>query len=1235
MKQVIESLIAYIPMDRRQVLATGADLPERMQGSALFADISGFTPMTEALSQALGAQQGAEELTRYLNMVYDALVNQLHAFGGSVIGFSGDAITCWFDGDSGIRAAGCAMAMQAAMQTFASIELPGDKSVALGIKIAISSGTAGRLLVGDPEVQVVDAVFGQMIDTLAMAEHQAEKGEVLLDESTADNLRAELMIRAWRVDPHSGQRFAVIAGTKKPIPPSPWPPIPVQSIPEQSIVPWLLPLVISRLKDGRGEFLAELRPAIALFLSFSGIDYEGDRAVAAKLDDFMRRIQAVLAKYEATLLQLTIGDKGSYIYAAFGAPIAHEDEAVRAASSALEIIALCGSLAYLREVKVGICQGRMRTGAYGGRTRRTYGVLGQAVNMAARLMQAAAPGQILVDQSVQNFLTDTFTFGEQLHLRVKGKADTITAFSLLGTRNRPTIRLQEPRYELPMVGRKHELEIVQDTVQKVLLKQGQVIGISGEAGIGKSRLIAEIIRIGEANGLTGYGGECQSYGTNTSYLVWHSIWQAIFGLNPNMPLEKKIQAIHARIEQIDPGLSGRIPLLAPVLNLPIPDNELTSTFDAKLRKSSLEALLVDCLRFQTRNSPTLLILENCHWLDELSHDLLEVLGRTIADLPVIIVLAYRPPELQRIKSPRLSQLAYYQEISLAALAPDEIRSLIQYKLAKHFSPQSDISPVLIQSITNRSEGNPFYVEELLNYLRDNNIKPSDSRAIELLELPSSLHSLILTRIDQRTESQKATLKVASVIGRQFNASWLWEAYDQLGDVAQIQADLELLSKLDITPLDQPEPELVYLFKHIVTQEVAYESLPYAMRAHFHGQLGGFIECCYCDNTDQCVYLLAHHYERSQDVQKGREYLLRSAELASAAYANDAAIDYYLRLLTLLTAAEQIPIKIKLGKIFSLVGRWQEAEAVFEQALAQADAIGDLPSSAWCTVERAELLGKQGDYLAAAEWLQKAREAFEALDDRAGVGQVLHTAGTQQAQQGHTDQARLLYQESLAIRTELGDQYNAAALLSNLGILARWQSDYALAFQLGQEALRIRQDMGNKWAIAISLSNLGNLAVDQQDYARAQPYLEEAVKIMREVGDRYNLAIMINNLGNAIREQGNLELARTLYKESLTINRELGGQWAMAYVLQDMGYLAVLAADYERALRLIGAASALREEIGAKLSPTEQEKLDQTLAVVRQALEPHHGEHALAEGQKLSQDQAIQYALTGNWPAATH
>ena len=245
---------AYIARDRRWALSTHRDMPDRVEGSALFADISGFTPLTEALANELGSQRGSEELTANLGRVFHAVIEELHRRGGDVIYFSGDAITCWLDGDDGTRATAAGLAMQQAMAREGRITTPAGTEVQLALKVAVAVGRARRFVVGDPQVQLIDVLAGAMIDDLAEAEHHADKGEVVLETAALAALEGRVTIRELRHDEDRHRTFGVVETLTVDVPTNDAAEPP--ALDEALVTPWILPEVYERMRSARGELLA-------------------------------------------------------------------------------------------------------------------------------------------------------------------------------------------------------------------------------------------------------------------------------------------------------------------------------------------------------------------------------------------------------------------------------------------------------------------------------------------------------------------------------------------------------------------------------------------------------------------------------------------------------------------------------------------------------------------------------------------------------------------------------------------------------------------------------------------------------------------------------------------------------------------------------------------------------------------------------------------------------------------
>ncbi len=1215
-----DSADAYLPGDRHQALVAGRPMADRVHGGALFADISGFTPLTEVLAAELGPHRGAEELTNHLNRVFQALIDELYRFRGHVIYFSGDAITCWLDGDDGVRSTACALAMQRRMADVGEVVTPAGVPVRLAMKVAVAVGAARRFSVGDPEIQRIDVLAGRLIDELASTEHLAARGEVLLGASAVAALGERVDCADRRYDERTGGYCAVVRRLGVEVAGGPLP-LAAQPLPEPVVRQWLLPAVFARVRTGRGEFLAELRPAYPVFVRFGGIDYDNDDAAIERLDQFIRQVQRIFTEYGGNLLHLTLGDKGAYLCGVFGAPQAHEDDAARAATAALRLRELDGQ-GSVTGLQLGIAHGRLRSGTYGHERRRTYTCLGDAVNLAARLMAQAAPGEIYAAEPVRRAAGDGFAWEPLAPLRLKGKAEPVQAFLLGGLHRSAAHR---PAGDAPrLVGRRQELDALAAWLDAAISGNGRIVGIAADAGMGKSRLVAAFADEARRRGAVVAQGECQAYGANISYFVWRDVWTLLLAIDPALPGNEQEQALVAKLAAIDPELAGRAPLLAGVLDLPLADNELTATFDAKLRKTSLEGLLAECLRACARSTPLVVVLEDCHWLDPLSRDLLVVLARALAGMRVLLILAYRPAT-DVGGGLGVEQLPHFDEMALKELDREQAAELIAAKLAPMFPTGAAPPATLVDRLGERAQGNPFYIEELVSYLRTQHVDLGHEAAVAALELPESLHSLILGRIDTLEERARRTLKVASVLGRSFRAPVLPGVYPELGALGEVQDDLRVLAAVDLVSIDQ-EAAQSWAFRHVVTQEVAYGSMPFAFRAALHESAGDYIETEGGEPLERNVALLAHHYWHSNNLPKKRLYLGRAGDAAQAAYANASAIDYFERLQPLVDGRERVTVLLKLGRVLELVGDWKRAEKVERDALVLAEEVGDRGGRAASETALAEVARKRARYDEAVALLARAQGGFEDLGDEAGVGRVLHLAGTVAAQRGAYDEAVAKYEASLAIRERIGDRASMAGLFSNLGVVAEYRGDYSAADAYHQRALALRREIGDRWAIGVSMNNLGMIAFLQQRFGEAHDWFRQSMQLSREVGDAWLVAIGHNNLGNATRGLGDYAAACGHYAESLRAYRDYGDRWALAFLLEDIGLLAALVHDAPAALELIGVADAFRASIGTARAPALAKEIDDRLTAAVAGMTDDQCNAYRDRGRALDLGTAVDVAL---------
>ena len=1171
----LQQAIVYIPQDRRRALAQGIELPDRTNGVALFADVSGFTPLAEALVRAFGTRRGAEALLRQLDQLFEALIAQLDNHGGSVISFAGDAITCWIDDatapgtPSTQRAMACAIQMEKAMREFTAIQIPGQAPVSLALKVTAAYGPARRFVVGDPGIQRIDTLAGKTLERMAGAESLAKRGEVVVDETTASGWP----VLERRTHPESGESYCVI-DQNNPIFASfevsaPQPIEDCDDSIQAAIRSYVLPATWERVEVGLGELMTELRPAAALFLRFTGIDYDGDEAAGHKLDAFIRRAQAIMSTYDGTLLQVSIGDKGSYFYASFGAPVAHEDDMLRAVRAALDLRAavdLRSSLPglVLPPVQIGVSQGVMHTGSYGSSTRRTYGVIGDDVNTSARLMGKAAPGEILVNSRVRNATADSVAYEPRAPVLLKGKSEPMPVFAATAAITRHSMRLEEPSYSLPMIGRREQLAAIEDRLEQVLSGNGQVVGISGEPGMGKSRLAAELVRAARKKGLAGYGGACQS--TSASYQVWRPIWQGFFGIDPDAPIRRQLRNLEGEIEDRAPDRVDTMPLLGPVLGIAIPDNDFTSSLAPQERQSALEALLLDCLAAEAKQAAEdgiglLFVLEDLHWIDPASMALLEAMVGRIADLPVLVALVYRPLGLRGTAAAlSFAQQPNFSEVILSELNPQESALVIRAKLAQLYPERSGgIPSTLIERISARAQGNPFYLEELLNFIHDRNVALDDPDAILSVELPAELHSLVLSRIDQFTSRQQITLKAASVIGRLFRFTHLSGYYPPLRSGERpLEDDLHTLAQFELTPLYGQTPELEYLFKHIITREVAYETLPFAIRAALHEQYAQFVEeqekekLAEVEAPLALLDLLAQHYGLSENTTKQKIYFRRAADAAARAFANAAAAGYYTRLLPLMDETGRQEVRLLLARVHRLTGDWEACEEVLQEGRRYAEVAGDRLLLARFQSALGDLCNKRGDPEKALEWQATAQHTFEEIAARGDLCDALLISSESHWVSGHYDAALADIEKCQTLARALDDRARLMRAVGQAGMVHNSTGNLDAALALGEEAYELAFALSDRRAIINALNNTGDILVKQGNYLRGLEAFARAYTSAFEIGSRLQMSITAGNLGYIYVEYGDFNTAQISLQHSLALSLHIGDHLGVALALWNLG-----------------------------------------------------------------------------------
>ncbi len=1214
----MKSASTYIPMDRRLALARGDTLPNRSRGAVLFADISGFTPLTATLAEELGPRRGVEELTHQLNRIYGALISEVHRYGGSVIGFSGDAITCWFDEDVGSAATACALAMQHRMRHFGYIITPAGTSTRITIKVAVVTGPVRRFMVGEPNFRLIDVLAGKTLHKMSEAERLANSEEVVIASDIAHLLHPRLQIAQWRENEATSERFAVVTELAESmedesvtVPSASALSSHQPTLSEEEASAWLLPSVYERLQGGKGQFLAELRPAVALFLKFKGIDYDQDEDAGTKLDAFIDWVQLILSRYEGSLIQLTIGDKGSYLYAAFGVPVAHDDDPQRAVAAALALQTPPEHLHFIEGIRIGIAKGQMRTGAYGSPTRRTYGVLGDKVNLAARLMSLAQSGQILCDYRTYLRTRQRWAFRALPAVRVKGKAGLIRVYQVTGE-EQPASEVHErvslAHNRCEMVGRKAELARLSEALEQIEAGNNQLLLISGEAGIGKSRLVAEFTRLRRTCDLAGLLGAGQNIEQHTPYRAWRDVFTTYFALSHLSDAQGRQTRVQHIVQEVTPTQLERLPLLNDVLDLGFPDTPLTATLDPALRHKSLVAFLLALLRAWMIEQPLVLVIEDAHWLDSLSWDLVVQVARTfmssselqpkqIGIHPLLLMLVTRPLDDYSIGAQSLQSLRNNHTIEQLSLTTLNQEEMIELMTAHLSLPAKSLPDSVAELVRTRADGNPFFAEELLFTLRERDLirietstnaeGETQNRCVvsgdlesSTQTLPDTLHGLILSRIDRLPLEEQLTLKIAAVIGRTFAYTPLNHLVNRYTGTASnvLKTHLHDFVQHNLAIQDLPEPDLTYVFKHIITQEVTYQTLLFAQRRNLHQtvaewyeQYYGLVASEWIEQPEEgatnatplsvIIPLLVHHYHHAEQHDKERKYAMLAGKQAETQFAHIEALTYYRRALELTPENERetrYKLHGTLEAVYSLQGERTAQKEQLTHLMTLANQMQDLQKQADVYSREADYAEITCDYGNAIIAAQNAIKLAHDIQDRLNEATSYRIWGRALLRQGQYKTAReqllraLQLIESMTSTPEL--EKVKGSTLHSLGMVVRQQGDYQAAKTYYEEALVIERAIGDRRGEGATLGNLGLIYQDQGEYEEAQRYYEQDLQITRTIGDRRGEGITLLHLGMVCHAQGDYRQAQHYYERSLPIRHEVGDRRGEGLVLAQMSLL---------------------------------------------------------------------------------
>ncbi len=1217
MEELLTATASHLPriVARRVVEApVRGPLALPLEGTVMFADIDGFTPLSEQFAEA-ASEQGADELTGLVNRFLEILITTTHAYGGDIQKFGGDAGMLLFTGEQHAhRACAAALAVQAAMA-----QQMGEVQTSLGnfpLRIAIGLGS-GRMIgmgLGNRDGREW-LITGAPLDAMGRAQSAAPAGGVVIDGTTLNLCPDVLECESLGEDLYLLNRIKA-PPQLQPLESLPSPPQ-VQEIEYldwllsrmDALTPYLASDLLSRLttvaNPTQVQQWSEIRQVTILMLSLTNLPdlslYWEDadillEKVGAPNATFMQA-RDVVHHYDGVVNKIGASPQGAYMMVLFGAPKAHEDDPLRAVLAALELQERFTDA----PLRIGINTGFVFAGDVGTAERREYTVMGDAVNLAYRLMSVCQPGDVWLgpdtahNPAISNRVKGTW----EAPRKFKGKQAPIAPF--IAKSVRPILSEAETE-ELPLIGREAELAQLQTALEALKTRQGQTVTLHGAAGIGKSRLVHAVAAAATAMGYRVYAGAAPSYGAHLPYAAWEAPLRTLLGLE-DVPPTAQADTLRAAMDKH--GLGMWAALLAPLLNIDLPPSPEIVGLPPAMREQQRRAVIRFLWELAAAAQPCVLILENAQWMPTASLELLDALVDEPTDTPLLILITYRDdPALEK----RWQASDHHRDVAL-----DPLERGATLTLARAVTRTPQLPREVERWIVKSGAGIPLFTIEAVRTLIASGILKREngtwtlSHPLEEAPLPETAYGLLQSRIDQLEPPSRHLLRAATVVGEQMTVPMLVAGY---GEEPQpvVKRRLPQLHPLGLVPGDERGETLI--FRQSLIREVAYRGLPTRIRRLIHHRLADYLNTNREAATSNWLTLLAFHAFEGQSWEQAVRANLELGQRAMDNYLTDQAVQAFERVLQAINAGQlalpdiHIEAHHLLGEALAILGQYEKALTHLAQARQLLPSApkneDDIQKLAHLEYHVAAVLETQGHYTEAFAAVERGLGLPGIEDHLEGARLYLMGAGLHY-RCGQIEHSQTWGERSVTLAERIkGTEANKirARALYLLAFLASLRGESAKALTLGEESLQMYTTLVDLVGQMDARNQLLLINLAQGNWQAASSHGEQAIRLAQRIHHIEGEAKVAANLGEVYRYQGSVSQARMSYSRALTIAEDRGITYGVALMENNLAALALMEHKLVEAQQRLDRAEQLFSQLGSTTLLPELLRYRGTLALLR-------------------------------------